>query len=270
MSRFALGNIRLANETWQPQRVLIYGTQGLGKSTFGSTFENPILLQTEDGAGNLPIATFPEKITTMVELDEACQSLYESDHDYKTLLLDSLDWAEPIVWAATCARLGAASIEAVGYGKGYIEADTEWRSVMGCMDALRLERGMNIVLIAHSEVKRYDSPDSDPYDRYGIKLHKRAFALWQEWVDMVLFCGFKVKIKKSEVGFNKEVKRGEGSGERIVFTEERPAHQAKNRWSLVPEIYIGRDTTWAAFHNELHKKTAGRYPLPNAATGEGK
>ncbi|MBM9615259.1 ATP-binding protein [Desulfobulbus rhabdoformis] len=267
MSKFALDQIKLANEGWKAQKILLYGTQGLGKSTFGTTFENPILLPAEDGGSNLNVPAFP-LLHSMSDLSEACQTLYEQEHQFKTAIMDSVDWLEPMVWAATCQRLGFDSIEAPGYGKGYLEADSDWREVMGYFDALRLERGMNIVLVAHSEVKRYDSPDTDPYDRYGIKLHKRAFALWQEWADMVLFCGYKTKIKKTEVGFNKEVSRGEGTGERMIYTEERPAYLAKNRWGLSPEIYIGRDKTWGAFHRELNKATNGRYELPEALRGE--
>lgn len=121
---------------------------------------------------------------------------------------------------------------------------------------------MQVVLIAHSEVRRYDSPETDPYDRYGIKLHKGAFALWQEWADMVLFCNYKTSIHTADVGFNKEIKRGEGAGERVVYTEERPAYLAKNRWGLPPEIYIGKDKLWGAFHRSMHKVTNGRYQLP--------
>jgi len=267
VSLFKLNAIKLANQDWQAQKVLIYGPHGLGKTVFGSTFENPILIRAEDGAGNVDIPTFPKLIESVSELSDACQTLYQEDHPFKSVILDSLDWLEPVIWAATCARLGFTSIEAPGYGKGYLEADTEWREVMGCLDALRLDKGMNVVLIAHSEVKRYDSPDTDPYDRYGIKLHKRAFGLWQEWADMVLFCGYKTKIKKAEVGFNKEVKRGEGSGERVIHTEERPAHLAKNRWGLPQEIYIGHDKTWGAFHKELNNATKGRYILPWSTEG---
>ena len=80
---------------------------------------------------------------------------------------------------------------------------------------------------------------------------------------MVLFCNYRTRIHSAEVGFNKEIKRGEGSGERVIYTEERPAYLAKNRWGLSPEIYIGQDKTWAAFHKELHKATGERYPLPS-------
>ena len=266
---FTLNAITPANKSWQPQKILVYGVQGLGKSKFGSTFENPIFIRTEDGAAALNVPTFPELVTTFAQMEEAITALH-GEHPYKTVVLDSLDWLEPLIYAKQILSMPhtekgkeVKNIEDYGFGKGYSMALDWWRYLMGGMDSLRFNKGMNVVLIAHSEVKRYDSPESDPYDRYGIKLHKGAFALWQEWADMVLFCNYRTRIHSAEVGFNKEIKRGEGSGERVIFTEERPAYLAKNRWGLSSEIYIGQDKTWAAFHKELHKATGDRYPMPS-------
>lgn len=271
---FNLENIVPANSFFQPQKILVYSVQGLGKTTFGSTFESPILARTEDGAAALDIATFPKVMETFQDLEDAITALH-GEHPYKTFVLDSIDWLEPIIWGKQISAMGQSekgkeikNIEDYGYGKGYAMALDWWRFVMGGLDSLRHNMGMTIVLIAHSEIKRYDSPDTDPYDRYGIKLHKGAFALWQEWADMVLFANYKTKIKKTDVGFNKEVKRGEGAGERVIYTEERPAFLAKNRWGLPAEIYIGQDKTWAAFHRALNQATNGRYELPSKLKGD--
>lgn len=267
---FTLDAIQPANKHWQPQKILLYSVQGLGKTTFAATFEKPIIVRTEDGAGAIDAPTFPDLVATFSDMESAITALH-GEHDFKTVVLDSLDWLEPLVWEKQIASAPVTekgkevkTIEDYGFGKGYSMSLNWWRYLMGGFDSLRLTRGMNIVLIAHSEVKRYDSPETDPYDRYGIKLHKGAFALWQEWADMVLFCNYKTRTHSADVGFNKEIVRGEGSGERVIYTEERPAYLAKNRWGLSPEIYIGHDKTWAAFHKELHKATGERYPLPTA------
>ncbi len=266
--KFSLDTVQPANKSWKPQKILIYSVQGLGKTTFASTFEKPIFVRTEDGAAALDVPTFPGLVTTFADMMGALEALH-GDHDYKTFVLDSLDWMEPIVWRkqidenpSTEKGKKVKTIEDYGFGKGYNMSLDWWRFLMGIFDSLRYKRGMDIVLIAHSEVKRFDSPVSDPYDRYGIKLHKGAFALWQEWADMVLFCNYKTRTHSADVGFNKEVKRGEGSGERVIYSEERPAYLAKNRWGLPPEIYIGQDKAWAPFHKELNKATGGRYALP--------
>ncbi len=264
-----------ANAEWQPQRILLYGTHGLGKTTFGATFEGAILLRTEDGASNVDIDTFPMVVKDSYD-DEGrlargsgyntiinmVQWLLSESHQYKSLVIDSLDWTEPLIHSQTCAAKGQDSIESFGYGKGYIEADAPWLNLMNWLEHLLKVKQMNIILIAHSEIKNFAAPDTEPYDRYQIKLHKRAFALWQEWVDMVLFCRYRTVIERTETGFNQEKRRGTGTGERLIHTEERPAFLAKNRWGLPSEIYIGQDKTWGGFHTALNKATNGRYPMP--------
>jgi hypothetical protein len=268
---FDLSNVISAASEFKPQRSLVYGVPGIGKTVFGCTFEKPILLRVEDGAAAIDVATFPKLIENYAELMEALSALHGQEHDFKTLVLDSLDWLEPIVWAQTVARLNAdrdrplESIEGVGYGKGYVEAEQEWRNVLGWLDALRLNRGMAIVLIAHAEIKRHEPPDGDPFDRYQIKLHKRAWALWQEWADMVLFANYRKRtIKTKDGGKSGQDKfRAEGAGERCLYTDERPAYVAKNHWSLPHEIFVGQDKTWRPFHEALNQATGGKYALPS-------
>lgn len=267
---FDLQSITSAAAMFRPQRILVHGVQGLGKTTLGCTFEKPILLRIEDGAAAIDVPTFPKLIESMGELCQAIQALH-GEHDFQTLVVDSLDWMEPIVWANTVARLNESrerplsSIEDVGYGKGYVEADADWRMVMGGFDSLRLNKGMTVVIIAHSEIKRHEPPDGDAFDRYQIKLHKRAWALWQEWADMVLFANYRRRLIKTKDGgkSGQDKHRAEGSGERVLFTDERPAYMAKNRWGLPHEIYVGQDKSWAAFHQALSTSTGGRYALPS-------
>ena len=256
---FDLQSVIRTGGRFSPQRILIYGVQGLGKTTFGCTFADPILLRTEDGAGALDVPSFPEVATDYQQICDAINALH-GEHPFRTLVLDSLDWMEPIIWAKTCAELGVDSIEEPGYGKGYVAADNYWRHILGGFDSLRFKRGMNIVAIAHSEVKTHQPPDGEPYDRYQIKVHKRSFGLCQEWADMVLFCNYDRHL----VGDTKkgEKLRAEGNGDRIIYTEERPYYLAKNRWGLPASIHIGQDKHWTAFHNELEKCTNGAYQSP--------
>jgi len=262
---FDLKSVVPANQGWKPQKILIYGTQGLGKTSFGSTFEKSILARTEDGAGNVDCQTFPNIVSTFSDMENVINSLH-GEHQFKTLVIDSLDWLEPIIWAKTVNAQPVSekghkieTIEDYGYGKGYSFALDWWRYLMGGFDSLRFNKGMTIALIAHAETKRYDSPETEPYDRYQVKIHKNSAALWQEWSDMVLFCAYKTQTSKTDVGFNKKVVRGVGTGERVIYTEERPAFLAKNRWGLPPEIYIGVDKTWSGFHEALNEATQNRY-----------
>ncbi|GAB5501169.1 MAG: hypothetical protein PsegKO_34800 [Pseudohongiellaceae bacterium] len=106
---------------------------------------------------------------------------------------------------------------------------------------------MAIVQIAHTDIRRFDSPEHEPYDRYVIKLHARASALLQEHADVVLFANYRINTVKSDVGFNKKITRALGSGERVIHTEERPAFLAKNRYGLPETLPLH----WPAFEEAL-------------------
>lgn len=260
--------VKPANAVFPPQKILIYGVQGIGKNTFAATFKSPVLLQIEDGSAALDIPAFP-LVTTFQGVIDVIQALH-GDHQFKTLVLDTLDWLEPLLWKACCDHHGKESIESFGYGKGYIEVDRWWRHIMAGLDSLRHEKGMDVVVLAHSEVKTIQPPDTDPYDTYQIKMQKRAFGLWQEWADMVLFCNYKVNIQKTKTGINEERTRGVGTGDRVIYTAERPAYKAKSRWPLPEEILVGKDKAWSAFHQQLEAATGGRYISPITTTKEKK
>lgn len=217
-------------ETYKPPRILVYGIEGIGKSTFGADAPDPVFLPTEDG---VPPGTVSFPLAkTYDEVKSALLSLTAEPHDFKTLVVDSVDWLEPLIWAHTCKLHGWQNLEAPGYGKGYAAALDVWRGYVDLLNGLRDDRGMTIIQIAHSEVKRFDAPDTEPYDRYGIKLHKAASGLLQEHSDAVLFANQRVSTTKSDVGFGQKKTRAVGAGERILYTEARPAFSAKNRYQM--------------------------------------
>jgi hypothetical protein len=247
--------------------MICYGVAGVGKTSFGATFERPILLPTEEGASSVDVDSFP-MVTCFQDIVDVITALHE-DHQYKTLILDSLDWTESHVWQATCEANDWPSIEKPGYGKGYVESDRYWAYIRGGLDSLRANKNMTILLLAHSEVKRVEPPELEAYDRYQMRLHKRAFSMWTEWADAVMFLHYKVHVQKTDQGYGNERVRGVGSGERIIHTTERPAWDAKNRWSLPEEILIGKDRQWKAFHEQLEAATGGKYKSPyNNGKGE--
>ncbi|UAB76987.1 ATP-binding protein [Erythrobacter sp. SCSIO 43205] len=240
----------------KPPRIVLYGPHGVGKNTFAANAPNPVLIDLEDGhPSDMPIDAFP-KAQTFGEVMEAFGALYTEDHDFETLIIDSLDWLEPLVWAETCSRNSWADIEQPGYGKGFLAALDVWREYLDAINGLRNDKGMAVIQTAHAQITRFDSPETEPYDRYGIKLQKRASELVQEHADMVLFANFKVNTTKTDAGFNKKVTRGVGSGQRVIYTEERPAFLAKNRHRLPPEL----DLDW----NALAGAMAGASAAPQA------
>jgi len=232
----------------RPRRTLIYGQHGVGKSTFGAMAESPVFIQTEDGLSNLDAPRFP-LAESYRDVLGALGELYTEEHDYKTVVIDSLDWLERLIWSEVCAKRGVESIEDIGYGKGYVFALTQWREVLAGLDALRNAsggRGMSVILIAHAAIEKFANPETETYDRYAPRLQKLASALVQEWCDEVLFAGYRVHTKSTDEGFNRKRAVGVGAGERILRTTERPAHVAKNRLSLPDEMPLDH-RVYAAF-----------------------
>jgi hypothetical protein len=216
--------------------VLLYGVDGVGKSSLASEFPNPIYLATEGEhpPADVEMAT-PGTIESLDDLFNVFRELLTTEHDFKTVIVDSLDGLEPLVWQATCARLGLNSIEEAGYGRGYVEADSEWGEYLRAVAALS-RAGMYVVQLAHPEIARFDSPISDPYSRYGIKLHKRASALVRERADVVGFLNYRISIKEKEVARQTKVAHAEGGKERQIHLNEGAGFVAKNRYSMADSI----------------------------------
>jgi len=216
-----------------PPRILIHGVQGIGKTKFGADAPNPIFILTEDGLGLLESDHFP-LCNSYAEVMDALTVLATQEHDFKTLVEDSLDWMEPLIWQHTCEVNNWTSIEDPGYGRGYVEALTYWSEYIDAINYLRNEKGMTIIQTAHSIAKKYNDPTTEPYDRYQIKLQDKAAGKLLEHSDIVLFANYRVTTIKD--GKDKKNVRAVGAGERIMFTEERPAFVAKNRYSLPAEM----------------------------------
>lgn len=233
-----------------PRRIMVYGVHGVGKSTFGAMAEGAVFITTEEGTNDIDCDRFP----LAVKYDDVLGSLaalYSEEHDYQTVVIDSLDWLERLIWAEVCAKRGVETIEDIGYAKGYVFALTQWREVLSGLDALRTERGMQVILIAHAAIEKFANPETDTYDRYSPRLQKLASALVQEWADEVLFATYRVHTKTTKEGFDRKRTQGIGTGERILRTTERPAHLAKNRLNLPDELPLDYRVFAALARGEL-------------------
>ncbi len=231
-----LAKVRSAIEH-KPPRIFIYGTHGIGKTTFAARAPSPILICTEEGAEEIEVARFP-RAQSSDDVLSYLRALYKESHDYRTVVIDSADWLEDIVQREVRDTHKPSDLS---YGKDAQFAAQRVSEVLVALNFLRDKRGMTAVIVAHSEIKRFDSPMTEPYDRFQPKLQRNVNALFQEWADAVLFATYDVAVKSEEVGFSKEVRRGISSGERIVYTEERPAFLAKNRYSMPEELPLNFD-----------------------------
>lgn len=228
-----------------PPMMLFYSRPGLGKTTLASEFPNAAFIQTEDGAGDLELTTFKDRpLASYEEVCEAVELLFQDGHDFKTVVIDSLDHLEPLVWDYTCRANKWASIEEPGYGKGYIETDRHWQKLLTGFSALRA-RGMTVIFLAHEEVKTFNDPMRDSYDRYQIRLHKRARGLFEDTCDVIGFMDSVISTTEEKGGFAK-TKKASGSGQRVLHTSERPTFTAKSRYAMPDSVLINPGQGYAA------------------------
>lgn len=233
-------------------RLFIYGQHGIGKISWAAGAPNPIFIQTEDRMGRLESAAFP-LATASSQVHEAISSLYYEAHDFQTVVLDSADWLDYLIGSEVRSN---HSEKELAYGKDMVLIAEQWRTVLDGFNALR-SKNMTVIFLGHCEIKRYDPPDGDSYERFQPKLTSRSSALIQEWADCVLLAGLKTFVKKEVVG-NATTKtpttksKPMATAERLLYTGERPAHLAKNRFGLPPELPL----TWTAFEEAMTQAMA--------------
>jgi hypothetical protein len=249
-----------------PPRLLIHGLEGTGKTTLAAQFPKPVFLQTEDGTpGKLELASFG-LLEDLNGVREAITALGNEANGFRTLVLDSLDALEPLIWSAVCREHSWSSIEAPGYGKGYVETDTVWRDLLAGFDWLR-RRGMIIVLIAHSAVETINDPRAPSYTSYQLRVHKRARALLQDWADAIGFLANDVVVKSEDVGFGRKRVRADGGSQRYLHFEARPAFTAKSRYALPAKLPVSLDFDFTAKLAPLLPTAAPERAVPLRAAG---
>lgn len=213
------------------QKMGIHGPESVGKSTLASQMPEPVFIDAENGTAHLDIVRFPE-ITKWEDVAAAVQQLATSDHEFKTVVLDTIDWCERLLIEFVCRKGNKGSIEDFGYGKGYVLIAEEFAKFLISLDAL-IKRGMHVVCLAHSAVRKFELPEqAGSYDRYELKLTKHSAPLLKEWCDHLLFCNFVTKVAESDGGR----KRGVGGRERVIFTTHAAAFDAKNRAGLPDKL----------------------------------
>jgi hypothetical protein len=229
----------------KPPLIAIYGRGKMGKTTLASEFPDPIFIQTEDGAGAIELTSFTDgPMSSYAEVDKALEELATEDHAFKTLVVDSVTQLEPLIWAETCARNKWGSIEDPGYGKGYLAADEIWREFLNACAWLRDNKRMCIILVGHEIVESFSDPEREDYNRYKLRLHKRAEAFLRERVDIVGFLNQTVTLDKGKKGDQRAV--AGGSGQRQLNLAPRPTFEAGNRYGMPDKILINPGEGFAA------------------------
>lgn len=213
-----------------PVRCVIYGTEGIGKSTLAAQFPSPIVLDTEDGTGRIDCARVV--CHDSLTLESALLDLIGDAQGFKTVVIDSADWAERQILEHLLKKAGKRSIEDFGFGKGYTMLAEACSRILGLADQL-IAKGVNVVFVAHATIKRTSPPDeTDGYDRYELKLTRQTGPLFKEWADLLLFCNYKTKLVEGSDGR----KKATGGKVRLMYAERSAAWDAKNRYGLPAEM----------------------------------
>lgn len=236
-----------AEKKLKPPRILLYGTPKVGKSSWAASIPDNLFFDMEDGTEALKVSRVgPENFPDHGSFMSALKDVYEQDHDYKALTVDTIDHLESLIFAQAAEEHGKKSIADVGYGAGYATAQNIWKETLSAFDMIREKRNMMIILISHDQVKRYDDPLSGSYDRYSVGLNERTSALVKSWADCIAFVNNEVFVKSEDAGFKQKVSRAVG-GDRVMHLVESPAYLAGNRFGMKSEIPF----TWSAFQAEL-------------------
>ncbi|MEA5016144.1 MAG: ATP-binding protein [Candidatus Limiplasma sp.] len=223
----------------KPQKVVIYGPEGIGKTSLAARFLDPLFCDTEGGSHQLDVARTPVP-SSWTMLLEIVQSVIRDPSLCRTFVLDTADWAERLCVQHVCSVHDQKGIESFGYGKGYVYVYEEFGKLLNLLSDL-IERGITVVVTAHAQLRKFEQPDElGSYDRYELKLSKKTGAqvadMLKEWSDLLLFVNYKtVVINVDGQGATKGKNKAQG-GQRVMYTTHTPSWDAKNRHSLPEEL----------------------------------
>lgn len=252
----------------ESMKVLIYGVEGIGKTTFASKFPDPIFIDTEGSTGFINARKLPNPTSWTMLLDELED--IKSEPRGKTLIIDTLDWAERLAKKYLMDKNKWAAIDSTNYGSRYVALSDEIGKLLNKLTEIK-DVGINVVLTAHAETKKHELPDEmGQYDKYTLKLEKRDAGLAKEWADMILFFNYKTTI----ISDSKSNSKKATGGQRVMYTTHKPAWDAKNRLGLPDELPIGFEAIRELFEaktgmsttqikSESKTQTQQQVPLPD-------
>ena len=230
-----------------PPRVVMYGQEGIGKSSWSAKAPKPIFIPTEDGLGEIDCDSFPQ-VTSYDDVLECLKALGTEEHEYQTVVIDSADWLEPMICDHLC-RIQGCTLHQVngGYGHEYDAIKDCWENITAALNWLRNERKMISIILAHSAHVRVNDPENPAYDKYSLKLQAKSTAHLVEWADCVFFATKRMRLETD--GAKRSIARpiGASGGERIIRTVAGPACTAKSRYPLPDELPLEWDAFYQAY-----------------------
>lgn len=237
------------------QKTVIYGPEGIGKTSLASQFPDPVFIDTEGGTAHMDVRRIarPESWTELLAI---VKEVAATPGICRTLVIDTADWAEQLITAWLCETYKQKSIESFGYGKGYTYQGEEFEKLLKACD-LCIKAGINVVITAHAKMRKFEQPDEmGAYDRWEMKLSKQVAPLLKEWCDFLFFCNYQTFVVTSE----NDTKKAQG-GKRVMYTTHHPAWDAKSREKL-PEMLV---LDYRKIAHIYERKPIATAPAPAAA-----
>ncbi len=236
------------------QRIVIYGPEGIGKTTLAAQFPDPLFIDTENGSAHLDVrrvecpATWGELLADLGEIAAAPDIC-------KTVVIDTADWAEKLLTKYLLTKHQKKGIEDFGYGKGYVYLAEEWQMLLQCLDVI-IGKGIHVVMTAHAAMRKIEQPEeTGAYDHWELKLTKKIAPMVKEWADMLLFMNYKVTVITGDTGSKKAT-----GGKRVIYTAHHPCWDAKNRVGLPEEIPADYKEIAAHIPTEIPKSEPANQP----------
>lgn len=243
------------------KKIVIYGPEGIGKSTFASRFPNPVFIDTEGSTKDMDVARM-ETPSSWRMLMEQVKYIKAHPDVCRTLVVDTADWAEMLCMEAVCAQAQKSGIEDFGYGKGYVYLAEEFGRLLNLLSEV-VDAGIHVVVTAHAKMRKFEQPDEmGAYDRWELKLQKQTAPLLKEWADMVLFANYKtIVVNVDGQGAQKGKNKVQG-GKRVMYTSHHPCWDAKNRYGLPDEVLFDYQEIAHIIGTDAAPKEPLASPLP--------
>lgn len=235
------------------QKTAIYGPEGIGKSTLASRFPEPLFIDTEGGTDHIDVARVDPAPKTWEELLNVVKEVIADPKVCKTLVIDTMDWAEQLIIEYVLRTRGMKSIEDAGYGKGYTYIGEEMAKLLALLTEMK-DAGVHVVVLAHAKMRKFEQPDEvGAYDRWEMKLSRQSAPLVKEWSDHLFFCNYKTLVVEME----NKAKKAQG-GKRVIYTAHRPVWDAKTRANLPECIDMDYKNIAALFDENIPKAKSRR------------
>lgn len=216
----------------RPRRVLVYGENGVGKSSFAAGWPTPVFLNLEDGIGDIDC----DSTDVLRNLEEFYQALVAvSESQYETVVVDTIDWLEKLIFAVVAKNAGKATVEDIGFGRGYQAVEQQWQDLLKGFTYL-WNSGKHVLFTCHETIEKFTNPEGDSFNFWRPSLHAKGSGCITEWCDEVFFLRFKVNTITKDEGFGAKRAIGIGGTDRVIKTTKTAGYEAKNRLGLPDEI----------------------------------